>query len=137
MKTIIFPKEDNGYAYRMRTPLIKDDQNDDADYLQLAKKANIQVLEHYMAKDDCTIKVYNDDDTCDTYNAKAGDLIITFPNNKGIKHRVTVLSNADVKENIEGVIAEKEKEEEKRKEAKNNANECDQDIPCSPCCPCI
>ncbi len=75
MKTIIFPKEDNGYAYRMRTPLIKDDQNDDADYLQLAKKANIQVLEHYMAKDDCTIKVYNDDDTCDTYNAKAGDLI--------------------------------------------------------------
>lgn len=130
MKTIIFPKEDNEYAYRMCTPLIKDDQNDDADYLQLAKEANIRVLKQYMAKDDCTIKVYNDDDTCDTYNAKAGDLIITFPNNKGIKHRVTVLSNADVKENIEGVIAE----EEKRKEAKNNANECDQD---TPCCPCI
>ena len=107
----------------MCTPLIIDDQNDDADYLQLAKEANIQVLEHYMAKDDCTIKVYNDDDTCDTYNAKAGDLIITFPNNKGIKHRVTVLSNADVKENIEGIIAE----EEKRKGAENNANECDQD----------
>ena len=130
MKTIIFPKEDNEYAYRMPTPLIKDDQNDDADYLQLAKEANIQVLENYMAKDDCTIKVYNDDDTCDTYNAKAGDLIITFPNNKGIKHRVTVLSNADVKENIEGVIAE----EEKRKGAENNANECDQD---TSRCPCI
>lgn len=130
MKTIIFPKEDNEYAYRMPTPLIKDDNNTDTDCLKLAKKVNIIVLEQYIADEDCTVKVYKNDGTCDTYNAKAGDLILTFSNNKGIKHRVTVLSNADVKENIEGVIAEGKK----RKEAENNANECDQD---TPCCPCI
>lgn len=127
MKTIIFPKEDDVYAYRMPTPLIKDDNNTDTDYLELAKKDNVIVLEQYIADEDCTVKVYKNDGTCDTYNAKAGDLILTFSNNLGIKHRVTVVSNSDIKENVDGILAEK-----KKKRQENVEKDCD--CECNKCC---